>query len=93
MIFMTTDKMFQTTFILVTSIGTPLIYCLGIAENRKQIEEFYQHQIRKVKKPARHGNRVNPSSMEGVPVLNDHLGIVNHDVKELKLESYDSNET
>ena len=52
MIFMTTDKMFQTTFILVTSIGTPLIYYLGIEENRKQIEEFYRNQIRKVKRPA-----------------------------------------
>ena len=50
MIFLTTDKMFQTAFILVTSIGTPLIYYLGIAENRKQIEEYYQNQIRKMKK-------------------------------------------
>ena len=52
MIFLTTDKMFQTAFILVTSIGTPLIYYLGIEENRKQIEEYYQNQIRKVKRPA-----------------------------------------
>ena len=92
MIFMTTDKMFQTTFILVTSIGTPLIYCLGIAENRKQIEEFYRHQIRKVKKPAavNHGVVDNSSSMKGLPDLNDNPGIVKHAFTELKLESYDS---
>ena len=92
MIFMTTDKMIQTTFILVTSIGTPLIYYLGIAENRKQIEEFYQHQIRKVKKPAavNHGDIVNPSSMKEVPDLIDNLGVVKHALTELKLESYDS---
>ena len=50
MIIMTTKKMFQTTFILVTSIGTPLIYYLGIEENRKQIKDFYRQQIRRVKK-------------------------------------------
>lgn len=54
MIVMTTNKMFQTSFILVTSIGTPLIYYLGIEENRQKIKEFYRNQIkiRKVKDPA-----------------------------------------
>ena len=36
MIVTTTDKMFQTSFILVTSIGTPLIYYLGIEANRQK---------------------------------------------------------
>ena len=54
MIVTTTDKMFQTSFILVTSIGTPLIYYLGIEANRQKIKEFYRNQIkiRKVKNPA-----------------------------------------
>ena len=50
MIVMTTDKLLQTSFMLVTSIGTPLIYFLGIEENRKQMQEFYQYQIRKKRK-------------------------------------------
>ena len=46
MIVTTTDKMFQTSFILVTSIGTPLIYYLGIEANRQKIKEFYRNQIK-----------------------------------------------
>ena len=46
MIVMTTNKMIQTSFILVTSIGTPLIYFLGIEANRQKIKEFYRNQIK-----------------------------------------------
>ena len=42
-------------YLLVTSCGTPLVYYLGIEENRQKAREYFQSRIRIFKK-----NRVAP---------------------------------
>ena len=43
-------KLFQILYLLVTSCGTPLVYYLGIEENRRLAREYFNSRIRIFKK-------------------------------------------
>ena len=40
------DYFADMTYILVNSCGTPLVYHLGIEENRRQAQEYFRSHIR-----------------------------------------------
>ena len=41
------NRFVHVFFFLVSSCGTPVIYYLGIEDNRRQMKEFYKQQIEK----------------------------------------------
>ena len=44
------EQMFTILYLLVTSCGTPLVYYLGIEENRQKAKEYFQSRMRILKK-------------------------------------------
>ena len=44
------NKIFNILYLLVTSCGTPLVYCLGIEKNRQKAREYFQSRMRVFKK-------------------------------------------
>ena len=40
------NLMFTILYLLVTSCGTPLVYYLGIEENRQKAREYFQSRMR-----------------------------------------------
>ena len=45
-----TNQIFNILYVLVTSCGTPLVYCLGIEKNRQTAREYFQSRMRVFKK-------------------------------------------
>ena len=41
-----TNQIFNILYVLVTSCGTPLVYCLGIEKNRQTAREYFQSRMR-----------------------------------------------
>ena len=44
------ERLFEIIYLLVISCGTPLVYYLGIEENRQLAREYFQLRIRIFKK-------------------------------------------
>ena len=60
-VFMVKEKiLFNILYLLVTSCGTPLVYYLGMEENRRKAREYFQSRIR-IFTPCR-GNQVAPTN-------------------------------
>ena len=50
-------QIFTILYLLVTSCGTPLVYYLGIEDNRQKAKEYFQSRMRILKKEeAAHAN-------------------------------------
>ena len=45
------NRFVHVFFFLVNSCGTPVIYYLGIEDNRKQMKELYKNQFQKEENP------------------------------------------
>ena len=60
------SEFFDILYLLVTSCGTPLVYYLGIEDNRKKAREYFQSRMRILKKsevtPHASVNRVQTST-------------------------------
>ena len=52
-------------YILVMSCGTPLVYYLGIEENRKIAQEYFKSNMRIVKKKSREGAQIKVENTNG----------------------------
>ena len=46
LVMMKGNLMFTILYLLVTSCGTPLVYYLGIEENRQKAREYFQSRMR-----------------------------------------------
>ena len=47
------NRIFYILYIFINATGTPLVYYLGIEENRKAAKEYFRSNIRIFKKPKR----------------------------------------
>ena len=54
LILSSSDRIFTILYILVMSCGTPLVYFMGIEENRKQAKEHFKSNIRVFIKQRKH---------------------------------------
>ena len=50
------NRFVHVFFFLVNSCGTPVIYYLGIEDNRKQMKELYKNQFEKEETPDENAN-------------------------------------
>ena len=53
LVLMKVNRIFYILYLFINATGTPLVYYLGIEENRKAAKEYFRSNIRIFKKPKR----------------------------------------